>query len=88
MQRRALITAAKLGRNPEREKVINFTAAHSPFFQAACASGQVPVLATGASMAGNKMARNPRLSVEYKLMPKDSPTSSAWPRARTRCARR
>jgi polar amino acid transport system substrate-binding protein len=36
-------------------------------------SGQVQVIATGASVAGNLMARNPQLNTEYKLLLKDSP---------------
>ena len=40
---------------------------------AAFVSGQVQVLATGASVAGNMMARNPGLNVEYKFVLKDSP---------------
>ncbi|MEO5795806.1 MAG: transporter substrate-binding domain-containing protein, partial [Rhodoferax sp.] len=109
-----------------REKVIDFTAAYSPFFQAVFApktltiksfadlagksvgvtrgaiedqeltklapsgtdikrfednnvtvssfvSGQVQVIATGASVAGNLMAKNPQLGAEYKLLLKDSP---------------
>jgi polar amino acid transport system substrate-binding protein len=36
-------------------------------------SGQVQLIATGASVAGNMMARNPQLSAEYKLLLKDSP---------------
>ncbi len=36
-------------------------------------SGQVQVIATGASVAGNMMARNPQLDVEYKFVLKDSP---------------
>ena len=31
------------------------------------------VIATGASVAGNMMARNPNLSAEYKFVLKDSP---------------
>ena len=129
-----------LGKNPEREKVIDFTAAYSPFFQAVFAakgagdqepgrpgrqdrgrdprrdrgqeltkvapagadikrfednnahrrrpssSGQMQAIATGASVAGNMMRSNPQLGTEYKLLLKDSPTSSASPRAKTRCA--
>jgi polar amino acid transport system substrate-binding protein len=33
----------------------------------------VQVIATGASVAGNLMARNPQLNTEYKLLLKDSP---------------
>ncbi len=36
-------------------------------------SGQVQLIATGASVAGNMMARNPKLETEYKLLLKDSP---------------
>ena len=123
---KADLVISTLGKNPEREKVIDFTAAYSPFFQAVFApktlalktpadlagktvgvtrgaiedmeltkiapasadvkrfednnatvsafvSGQVQVIATGASVAGNLMARNPQLGVEFKLLLKDSP---------------
>ncbi len=36
-------------------------------------SGQVQAIATGASVAGNMMARNPQLGTEYKLLLKESP---------------
>ena len=124
--KKADLVISTLGKNAEREKVIDFTAAYSPFFQAVFAaktlpikaaadlagksvgvtrgaiedmeltkiapasadvkrfednngtvaafvSGQVQVLATGASVAGNMMARNPGLNVEYKFVLKDSP---------------
>jgi len=123
---KADLVISTLGKNPEREKVIDFTAAYSPFFQAVFApktlaiktpsdlagktigvtrgaiedlelskiappsadvkrfednnatvsafvSGQVQVIATGASVAGNLMARNPQLGTEFKLLLKDSP---------------
>ena len=124
--KKADLVISTLGKNAEREKVIDFTAAYSPFFQAAFAakgvsvkgandlagktiavtrgaiedmeltkiapatadikrfednnatvsafvSGQVQVIATGASVAGNMMARNPQLDAEYKFVLKDSP---------------
>ena len=124
--RKADLVISTLGKNAEREKVIDFTAAYSPFFQAVFAakgmavksasdlagktvgvtrgaiedlelskiappsadikrfednnatvsafvSGQVQAIATGASVAGNMMARNPTLSAEYKFVLKDSP---------------
>jgi polar amino acid transport system substrate-binding protein len=124
--RKADLVIATLGKNPEREKVIDFTAAYSPFFQAvfgpknlsiktfadlagktvgvtrgamedqelskvapsstdakrfednnatiaAFVSGQVQLVALGASVAGNMMAKNPQLSSEYKLLLKESP---------------
>lgn len=124
--RKADLVISTLGKNAEREKVIDFTAAYSLFFQAVFApktlaiksfsdltgksiavtrgaiedqeltkmaqagadikrfednnatvsafvSGQVQLVATGASVAGNMMARNPQLGAEYKLLLKDSP---------------
>ena len=123
---KADLVISTLGKTPERAKVIDFTIAYSPFFQAVFAaktvnikspadladktigvtrgaiedielskiapqgadikrfednnatvsafvSGQVQVIATGASVAGNMMARNPTLGTEYKLLLKDSP---------------
>ena len=124
--KKADLVISTLGKNPERERVIDFTAAYSPFFQAVFAakgmtvktaadlagktvgvtrgaiedleltkiappsadikrfednnatvsafvSGQVQAIATGASVAGNMMARNPALGTEYKFVLKDSP---------------
>ncbi len=124
--KKADLVISTLGKNAEREKVIDFTAAYSPFFQAVFAakglklataadlagktvavtrgaiedleltrvapasadikrfednnatvsafvSGQVQALATGASVAGNMMARNAQLDAEYKFVLKDSP---------------
>lgn len=124
--KKAHLVISTLGKNAERERVIDFTAAYSPFFQAVFAakslqiksfadlagktvavtrgaiedmeitqlapasadikrfednnvtvsafvSGQVQALATGVSVAGNMMQRNPQLNTEYKLLIKDSP---------------
>jgi polar amino acid transport system substrate-binding protein len=124
--KKADLVISTLGKNPEREKVIDFTSAYSPFFQAVFApkslnvkspadlagktvgvtrgaiedmelskiapptadikrfednnvtvsafvSGQVQTIATGASVAGNMMTRNPKLNAEYKFLLKDSP---------------
>lgn len=124
--RKADLVISTLGKNPEREKVIDFTSAYSPFFQAVFApktlniksfadlagksigvtrgaiedqeltklapsgtdikrfednnatvssfvAGQVQLIATGASVAGNMMGKNPQLGTEYKLLLKDSP---------------
>ena len=124
--KKADLVISTLGKNPEREKVIDFTAAYSPFYQAVFApkgisiksaadlagktvgvtrgaiedmeltkiaptsadikrfednnatvsafvSGQVQAIATGASVAGNMMVRNPSLGAEYKFVLKDSP---------------
>ena len=124
--KKAELVISTLGKNPDREKVIDFTAAYSPFFQAVFAakalpiksfadlsgksigvtrgaiedqeltklapagadikrfednnatvsafvSGQKQLIATGASVAGNMMGKNPQLGTEYKLLLKDSP---------------
>jgi polar amino acid transport system substrate-binding protein len=124
--KKAELVISTLGKNPDREKVIDFTAAYSPFFQAvfgpksmnikswadlngksvgvtrgamedqelakvapagvdvkrfednnvtvsSFVSGQVQLIATGASVAGSMMAKNPQLNTEYKLLLKDSP---------------
>ena len=124
--KKADLVISTLGKNPEREKVIDFTSAYTPFFQAvfgpknmvlktpadlagktvsvtrgamedqelgkiapagldvrrfednngtvaAYVSGQVQLIATGASVAGNMIAKNPQLNTEYKLLLKDSP---------------
>ena len=120
------LVISTLGKNPDREKVIDFSIAYSPFYQAvfgpktmvvkgpadlggktvgvtrgamedqelgkiqpsstdvkrfednnatiaAYTSGQVQLVALGASVAGNMMAKNPQLGTEYKLLLKDSP---------------
>jgi polar amino acid transport system substrate-binding protein len=124
--KKADLVISTLGKNAEREKVIDFTAAYSPFFQAVFApksvavksaadlagksvgvtrgaiedleltkiappsadikrfednnatmsafvSGQVQTIATGASVAGTIMQRNPALGAELKFVLKDSP---------------
>jgi polar amino acid transport system substrate-binding protein len=124
--KKADLVISTLGKNPDREKVIDFTVAYSPFFQAifgpktlvvktpadlagksiavtrgaiedqeltkiapptaeikrfednnatisAFLAGQTQLLATGASVAGNMMERNPKLDAEYKILLKDSP---------------
>ena len=120
------LVISTLGKTAEREKVIDFTAAYSPFFRAvfgpknvavktaadlagksigvtrgaieemeltriapsgadvkhfednnatvsAIVSGETTLMATGASVAGNMIARNPNLSAEYKFVLNDSP---------------
>ena len=124
--KKADLVISTLGKNPDREKVIDFTIAYSPFFQAifgpktlvvktpadlagktvgvtrgamedqelgkiapsgaevrrfednnatvaAYVSGQVQLLATGASVAGTVMNKNPQMGTEFKLLLKDSP---------------
>ena len=120
------LVISTLGKNPDREKVIDFASAYSPYFQAvfgpktlavktaadlngksigvtrgamedqelgkiapagldvkrfedsnvtvsAYVSGQTQLIATGASVAGVLMVKNPQLGTEFKLLLKDSP---------------
>ncbi len=124
--KKADLVISTLGKNAEREKVIDFTSAYSPFFQgiygaktisvkslndlagktvaatrgaledqeltkvapagteikrfednnatvSAFVAGQTQLLATGVSVAGVMMQKNPQLNTEYKLLLKDSP---------------
>lgn len=124
--KKAQLVISTLGKSPEREKVIDFTSAYSPFFQAVFApkslsiksfadlagksvavtrgamedqelgkvappgvdvkrfednnatvaafvAGQTQLIATGASVAGAMMQKNPQLGAEFKLLLKDSP---------------
>ena len=130
---KADLVISTLGKNPDREKVIDFTVAYSPFFQAVFApknlsiksyadlagktvgvtrgamedqelskvipagvdvkrfednnatiaayvAGQTQVVATSASVAGFMTAKNPTVSVEYKLLLKDSPNFIGVPK--------
>ena len=124
--KKADLVISTLGKNAEREKVIDFSSAYSPFYQAVFApksvavksaadlvgktvgvtrgaiedleltkiapsgadikrfednnatmsafiSGQVQVIATGASVAGTIMQRNPGIGAELKFVLKESP---------------
>ncbi|MEO7888295.1 MAG: transporter substrate-binding domain-containing protein [Polaromonas sp.] len=131
--KKASLVIATLGKNPDREKQIDFAGAYSPFFQAvfgartlniksyadlagktigvtrgsvedqelnnlapagtdirrfednfktvnAFTAGQVQLIATGASVAGNLMAKSPQLRTEYKLLLKESPNFIGLPK--------
>jgi polar amino acid transport system substrate-binding protein len=124
--KKADLVISTLGKNPEREKVINFSAAYAPFYQAvfgpkamavkswedlagktvavtrgamedqelnkvappnvdyrrfednnatiaAFVAGQTQTIATSAAVAGDMLAKNPKVSAEFKLLLKDSP---------------
>jgi polar amino acid transport system substrate-binding protein len=53
--KKADLVISTLGKNPEREKVIDFTAAYSPFFQAVYAAKPVAIK-TAADLAGKSVA--------------------------------
>ena len=124
--KKADLVISTLGKNAEREKVIDFSSAYAPFFQAVYAAksmkltsfadmagktvavtrgamedqelnkvapanvdyrrfednnatiaafvaGQTQTVATSAAVAGDMLAKNPKVSAEYKLLLKDSP---------------
>jgi polar amino acid transport system substrate-binding protein len=123
---KADLVISTLGKNAEREKVLDFSAAYAPFFQAVFApksmniktyndlagktvavtrgamedqelnkvipsgvdirrfednnatiaayvAGQTQAIATSSSVAGNMIAKNPKIGAEYKLLLKESP---------------
>jgi polar amino acid transport system substrate-binding protein len=53
--KKADLVISTLGKNPEREKVIDFTAAYSPFFQAVFAPKAMPIKGA-AELAGRSIA--------------------------------
>jgi len=124
--KKADLVISTLGKNPEREKVMDFSSAYAPFFQgvfasksmkltdfkemagktvavtrgamedqelnkvapanvdyrrfednnatiAAFVAGQTQTVATSAAVAGDMLAKNPKVSAEFKLLLKDSP---------------
>ena len=124
--RKADLVISTLGKNAEREKVIDFSSAYAPFFQAVYApkstkltnfgemagktvavtrgamedqelnqvapanvdyrrfednnatiaafvAGQTQTIATSAAVAADMLAKNPKVSAEFKLLLKDSP---------------
>ena len=124
--KKADLVISTLGKNAEREKVIDFSSAYAPFFQAVYApkstkltsfadmagktvavtrgamedqelnkvapanvdyrrfednnatiaafvAGQTQTIATSAAVAGDMLAKNPKVSAEFKLLLKDSP---------------
>jgi len=53
--RKADLVISSLGKNPDREKVINFSAAYAPFFQAVFAAKSLPIK-SWADLAGKSVA--------------------------------
>jgi len=53
--KKADLVISTLGKNPDREKVINFSAAYAPFFQAVFAAKALPIK-TWADLAGKSVA--------------------------------
>lgn len=72
--KKADLVISTLGKNPEREKVVDFTVAYSPFFIAVFASKAVPVK-TAADLAGKSISVT-RGSVDDMELTKVAPAAA------------
>jgi polar amino acid transport system substrate-binding protein len=72
--KRADLVISTLGKNPEREKVIDFTSAYSPFFQAVFAPKSLPVK-TFADLAGKTVGVT-RGAMEDQELSKQAPATA------------
>jgi polar amino acid transport system substrate-binding protein len=72
--KKAHLVISTLGKNPEREKVIDFTAAYSPFFIAVFAPKSI-ALATPADLAGKTIAVT-RGSIDDQELTKVAPATA------------
>lgn len=72
--KKADLVISTLGKNPEREKVIDFTAAYSPFFQAVFGPGSMAVKAP-ADLAGKSIAVT-RGAIEDQELTKVAPAGT------------
>ena len=96
--KKADLVISTLGRNAEREKVIDFTAAYSPFFQAVFAAKTLPIKAA-ADLAGKsvgvtrgaiedmELTKIAPASADVKRFEDNNGTSPRSSRARCRCWR-
>src|SRR6195952_4670671 len=71
---KADLVISTLGKNPEREKVIDFTSAYSPFFQAVFAAKSL-VIKTPADLAGKTVGVT-RGAIEDMELSKIAPTGA------------
>jgi polar amino acid transport system substrate-binding protein len=72
--RKADLVISTLGKNPEREKVIDFSAAYSPFFQAVFAPKAIPIK-SAADLAGKTVSVT-RGAIEDMELTKIAPPSA------------
>ncbi|MGM9483074.1 transporter substrate-binding domain-containing protein [Roseateles sp. NT4] len=76
--KKADLVISTLGKNPEREKVINFSAAYAPFYQAVFAAKSLPIK-TWADLAGKSVAVT-RGAMEDQELAKVAPASLEFKR--------
>ncbi len=92
--RKADLVISTLGKNPEREKVINFSAAYAPFFQAVFAAKSLPikswadlagksVAVTRGAMEDQELAKVAPPTLEYKRFEDNNATIAAFAAGQT-----
>ena len=92
--KKADLVISTLGKNPEREKVINFSAAYAPFYQAVFAAKSLPikswadlagktVAVTRGAMEDQELAKVAPASLEYKRFEDNNATIAAFAAGQT-----
>jgi polar amino acid transport system substrate-binding protein len=92
--RKADLVISTLGKNPEREKVINFSAAYAPFYQAVFAAKSLPikswadlagksVAVTRGAMEDQELAKVAPASLEFKRFEDNNATIAAFAAGQT-----
>ncbi|MDR7269562.1 polar amino acid transport system substrate-binding protein [Pelomonas saccharophila] len=92
--RKADLVISTLGKNPEREKVINFSAAYAPFYQAVFAAKSLPikswadlagksVAVTRGAMEDQELAKVAPATLEYKRFEDNNATIAAFAAGQT-----
>jgi polar amino acid transport system substrate-binding protein len=92
--KKADLVISTLGKNPEREKVINFSAAYAPFFQAVFAArtltikgwadlGGKSVAVTRGAMEDQELAKVAPATLEYKRFEDNNATIAAFAAGQT-----
>ena len=92
--KKADLVISTLGKNPDREKVINFSAAYAPFFQAVFAAKSLPikswadlggktVAVTRGAMEDQELAKVAPATLEYKRFEDNNATIAAFAAGQT-----
>jgi polar amino acid transport system substrate-binding protein len=92
--RKADLVISTLGKNPEREKVINFSAAYAPFYQAVFAAKSLPikgwadlagktVAVTRGAMEDQELAKVAPATLEYRRFEDNNATIAAFAAGQT-----
>lgn len=92
--KKADLVISTLGKNPEREKVINFSAAYAPFYQAVFAAKSLPikswadlggksVAVTRGAMEDQELAKVAPASLEFKRFEDNNATIAAFAAGQT-----